>query len=49
MQQINLDIDDDPTPSPTLTPKQIQALIRAMADAIIAVLENDPGAADESE
>lgn len=48
MQQINLDIDDT-TSSITLTPKQIQTLIRVMADAIIAVLENDPEETDESE
>ena len=49
MQQINLELDDDPTPSPTLTPNQIQTLIKVMADAIIAVLENVPGADHESE
>ncbi|MFQ5645020.1 MAG: hypothetical protein ACE5FQ_15180 [Thiogranum sp.] len=49
MQQINLDIDDDLTSSIALTPKQIQTLIRLMEDAIIAVLESDPGETNESE
>jgi hypothetical protein len=39
MQQTNLELDDDPSPSPVLTPKQQQALITAMADAILAVVE----------
>ena len=49
MQQINLDIDDETTSSITLTPKQIPTLVRVMADAIIAVLENDPEETNESE
>lgn len=49
MQQINLELDDDPTPLPTLTPKQIEALTRVMADAIIAVLGNAPGENHEPE
>lgn len=49
MQQTNLELDDDPVPLPVLTPQQQQALIQAMADAILAVLENDPGADHEPE
>ena len=49
MEQMNLDIEEESMPTPALTPKQIQALISVMADAIVAVLEHDAGAADESE
>ncbi|MFQ5668620.1 MAG: hypothetical protein ACE5H7_17535 [Acidiferrobacterales bacterium] len=49
MQQTHLDLGDEPTPAPVLTPKQRQALIKAMADAIIAVLESQPGAKHEPE
>jgi len=43
MQQITLTLDDGKDTSPALTPEQIQALVTAMADAMIAVLENQPG------
>ena len=49
MQQFNLELDDEPTPSVTLTPQQIDTLIRVMADAIIAMLENESGEVHEPE
>ena len=47
MRQINLALDEDQQASPTLNRKQIQALVTAMADAILAVLEDRPGEGDD--
>jgi len=43
MQQITLTLDDGKGTSPVLNPEQIQTLVTAMADAMIAVLESQPG------
>lgn len=45
MQQVTLDIDnnEDTPPGSVIVPERQQQLIALMADAIVAVVQRDPG------
>ena len=45
MQQVTLDLDssEDNPPGPVIAPEQQQQLIALMADAIVAVVQRQPG------
>jgi len=45
MQQVTLDLDnsEDNPPGPVIEPEQKQQLITLMADAIVAVVQRQPG------
>jgi hypothetical protein len=45
MQQVTLDLDDseDTPPGPVIAPERQHQLISLMADAILAVVQHDPG------
>lgn len=51
MQQVTLDLDnsEDNPPEPVIKPARQQQLIALMADAIVAVLQRDPGEDHEPE